>query len=484
MKIVQTFWSGGSSPTIKPYGWPTAEFNMMSWALSCCSLREHYDSVELYTDQRGYEILIKDLCLPYTQVHVIYDDNLCLPVHWAYAKIKTYSLQDEPFLHIDGDMYFPQPISEDILAAPLITQNREIGTGFYRSMMARVLRHPEIHLPHCIQDSLRCRNIASYNMGIFGGHDLTFIKAYCKQAFDFLNENKMNDASNTYAWEECNILFEQVLFAVQAELYNKEVATIGRPMRDEGYMSHEFCNLTDYDNKKFFHILGGHKGSQAVCYALERVLLTHYPEYFERIVRLFPLNHPRLTSPKEDTSKNISQNKKDGFEWFLREKRHFLNRITREKVLEQEKFNSLFFAFANKDKMQQKDYIVRRNPYIFIYDFNTEEKKLGPSHVAQHFTRKTSQEKLCSAIILPGIDKHRNKIIPVNELGKNVIAILRNTECTYGELRYQLWQCFPKKLQKQPKTLAKYILKEITYLAYNGIIYITQSNYKHTKEEL
>lgn len=113
MKIIQTFWSSGRNPLEHSFGWPHAEYNLMSWTLSCLSLREHFDQVELYTDKRGYEVLIEKLHLPYTQVHVIYDDNLCLPQHWAYAKIKTYSLQTEPFLHIDGDMYFPKPIPQE-----------------------------------------------------------------------------------------------------------------------------------------------------------------------------------------------------------------------------------------------------------------------------------------------------------------------------------------------------------------------------------
>ena len=112
MKIIQTFWSAGKSPLNHTYGWPHAEYNLMSWTLSCCSLREHYDDVELYTDQRGYDVLIGMLRLPYTKVHVVYNDNLCLPHHWAYAKIMTYSMQDTPFLHVDGDMYFPKSISE------------------------------------------------------------------------------------------------------------------------------------------------------------------------------------------------------------------------------------------------------------------------------------------------------------------------------------------------------------------------------------
>ena len=89
MRIIQTFWSGGRDPLQYGFGWRHAEHNLMSWALSCCSLREHYDQVELYTDQRGYDVLIEKLHFPYTAVHVVYDDHLCLPQHWAYAKIKS-----------------------------------------------------------------------------------------------------------------------------------------------------------------------------------------------------------------------------------------------------------------------------------------------------------------------------------------------------------------------------------------------------------
>lgn len=54
MKIIQTFWSSGRNPLEHSFGWPHAEYNLMSWTLSCLSLREHFDQVELYTDKRGY----------------------------------------------------------------------------------------------------------------------------------------------------------------------------------------------------------------------------------------------------------------------------------------------------------------------------------------------------------------------------------------------------------------------------------------------
>ncbi len=45
MRIVQTFWSGGKSLLQDGFGWLHPECNLMSWALSYLSLREHYDEL-------------------------------------------------------------------------------------------------------------------------------------------------------------------------------------------------------------------------------------------------------------------------------------------------------------------------------------------------------------------------------------------------------------------------------------------------------
>jgi hypothetical protein len=164
----------------------------MSWALSCLSLREHYDEVELYTDSAGYHILIEVLQLPYTKTHVIFDDFQCLPQHWALSKIKTYSLQTEPFLHIDGDIYLPRPLPKRNLNAPLVAQNREIGTIYYRHMMDHVLRMENLELPDYVMRGLKENSIASYNMGVFGGTDITFIHKYCEEVLRFIDTNRIN----------------------------------------------------------------------------------------------------------------------------------------------------------------------------------------------------------------------------------------------------------------------------------------------------
>ena len=47
MRIVQTFWTARADLTRSTFGWLHPEYNLMSWALSYLSLREHYDEVAL-----------------------------------------------------------------------------------------------------------------------------------------------------------------------------------------------------------------------------------------------------------------------------------------------------------------------------------------------------------------------------------------------------------------------------------------------------
>ena len=88
----------------------------MSWALSCLQLNKFYNNVELITDSRGKELLIDKLKLPYKNVRIELD-NLnfdCSPQLWVTNKIYSYTLHNEPFLNVDGDVYIFQPFPDDL----------------------------------------------------------------------------------------------------------------------------------------------------------------------------------------------------------------------------------------------------------------------------------------------------------------------------------------------------------------------------------
>ena len=135
MKIIQSFWSQNQiNPLESNYGWLSETHNWLSWILSANQLSKFY-KVELYTDQKGYEILIEKLKLPYHKVHIVLDElNHYDKSLWAIPKIKTYSLQNEPFLHIDGDVFIWKEFSKELMNGNLITQNLEATTEYYEEM--------------------------------------------------------------------------------------------------------------------------------------------------------------------------------------------------------------------------------------------------------------------------------------------------------------------------------------------------------------
>lgn len=287
MRVVQTFWSGRKNPLENGYGWLSPEFNIMSWALSCICLKRNYDEVILYTDSAGYAIFHDMLELPYTRFEVLYDNIKCKPEHWAYSKMLTYSLQEKPFIHVDGDVFLHNRLSPLIESSGLIAQNMETGTSYYKNMMNPIMMNiaavPDILHKEIIKDS-----IPSYNAGIIGGNDIVFFKEYCQTAFEFIEKNKLNDLENEYVNVNLNILFEQILFYALATKHNKKVATvINHPIIDNGYMYDEFCNFHAFDRLPLMHIIGGHKKNPEICRMLRVILSERYPEIFERIQQLF-----------------------------------------------------------------------------------------------------------------------------------------------------------------------------------------------------
>ena len=474
MQIVQTFWSGGGNPLIKSFGWPHAEYNLMSWALSCCSLREHYDEVALYTDKQGYEVLIEKLNLPYTEVHVVYDDNLCLPQHWAYAKIKTYSLQTKPFLHVDGDVYVPKPISQSILKAPLIAQNREIGTIYYEEMFNKIKNCKEMRFPSRVLQGMERGIVSSYNMGFFGGNDLSYIRDFCEEAFVFMTENDLNNPQRPQSKLNINILMEQVLFATKCDIDNRTVATIHtNAVEDKGYSLKEFCNICRFEEQDFFHILGGHKNDPYMYEKLEKVLLTKYPYYYFKIFSLYTNQHDRLSTPVKCCNRLTIEHCIATYEDFLITCTERWSNLPFKEISNTEETiasGRCFFLFTNK--AEQKNWQIELNPHLEKFCIPHSWPKIASRIIKD----RIMQYRLCSApqvtnliVVVPTIYKSGIKEAILSDLGQNIISILENESTTFGSLYSRLSKSFDTSIRKKAQEM---IETELEYMLYNNIIII------------
>lgn len=288
MKIVQTFWSkpahGNSLMNISA-GWLSPEYHWMSWALSCLQAKKFYNDVELVTDERGKEILVDRLQLSYTSVTTGLEQSLDeYPVElWSLAKIFAYSIQQEPFIHLDGDVFIWKPFSDAFCSSALLAQNLEVDIPYYRSVLTAISKRLKY-----VPEPFLCKNdeqpVYASNTGIFGGHDLHFIKEYCRQAFEFV-DNNLGEINNFPSDKRplFNFVFEQyLLFYLAANQHQHINYFITEPVTDPSYRN--YARLLDIPHVPLIHPVGAYKGRPFTCTQLARRLRKEYPDYYYRIL--------------------------------------------------------------------------------------------------------------------------------------------------------------------------------------------------------
>jgi len=286
MKIVHSLWT---KPMFKKQdrndfdrfdgGWTDKKYNYMSWALSCLQFGKFYDQIELYTDNYGKEILIDRLQLPYTKVHVVLDKlNHYHPDLWTIGKIYTYSIQNEPFLHVDADAYIWERFCPELENSNLVAQNEEIGFSHYRKSLEEVMGIFN-YKPVCICRQNYQTQPSGVNAGIFGGSDIDFIKDYTKVAFELIDKNiidleKVNIGQFT-------VFCEQHLFYNMAMERKKLIYYLTHGINEDYDGLAEFSGVSK--KTKFIHVVGKFKKYAQTGENIARRLLLDYPEYYFRI---------------------------------------------------------------------------------------------------------------------------------------------------------------------------------------------------------
>jgi hypothetical protein len=314
MRIVQSFWSSNRDLTKNRFGWLSPQFHLMAWTLSCLKLKEYYDDIHLYTDSNTKAILIDYLKLPYKMVHTDYDHiNHYRDSLYALPKIMTYAAQDEPFIHVDGDIFIWDKFSHSLENAGLVAQNFEIGTWFTASIIKGIKDHI-VYSPDYLQSELTKEKPSAYNAGIIGGSDLAFLKEYANKALEIVDKNcdsiYKNETPGNF-----NVIFEQTLFHALSARENKTVSRFyPGTYEDHGYTIGEFCDFTEVPYRlKYLHLIGAHKRNPYVCDLMGRTLFKEYPEYFYKIIALFNEEHIHYNKKIKDFlshpfTDNISEN--------------------------------------------------------------------------------------------------------------------------------------------------------------------------------
>lgn len=294
MKFIQTFYLSDSQNALTDtFGWISPEYNLMGWTLSCLQLKKYYSDVHLYTTDIGAETLVNKLKLPYDHIHTIH--NNFTPPHpllWALAKIFTYSVQSDSFLHVDGDVFIFNPFPEHLINQQLIAQNEEIATDYYISTQKELIRN-FTYFPKVVEmDFSQSHPIHAVNAGILGGSDIEFYKEYTALAFEYVNKNLKS--LNLIDANKFNIFFEQHLFYCLATCKRKQIAYLLKDV----FQDNKFSDMGNFwevpIGKSYLHLLGEYKRNDFICVQMAGILRQYYPEYYYRIISLFKKNNLSL----------------------------------------------------------------------------------------------------------------------------------------------------------------------------------------------
>lgn len=203
--------------------------------LSILSAKKSFGNIHLYTNEEGKKHFEK-FNFPYDSVSTELENLDIGPGGFAMGKLKTYSLQETPFIHIDHDTF--------LFESKYLPASYRFYFGF-----------PDLQTPFTMNTWLSAEKAyfktfnefkdlfddSFYletnfdiipNASIFGGHDVDTIKKVCNVILEIYLDNKERFDKNHYS----SCLLEQFLFFPMAELLFDDIQCNKRWIDDNSYI--------------------------------------------------------------------------------------------------------------------------------------------------------------------------------------------------------------------------------------------------------
>jgi hypothetical protein len=250
-------------------GFYNDHYFIVSFKLAIHCAKQSFDCVELYTDEAGYNLLIKDNQLEFDKVHIILDDLNDIPTDlWMAGKLYAYSLQTEPFIHLDYDLFLLKPISKTFLEMPILVQCEEsLSVAHAYKWGIDWIRSNNINLPveFDFSKNIPYKDQKAYNLGLVGGQAYWAVAEFGRKTLNLIRDNLDTIKSMTSSMQNgINITYEQYFFSQFMGYHRIPVIS---------YMP-DSLSWVDFNNDTFVHIASTLKGKQSLCMKMEEVYLS------------------------------------------------------------------------------------------------------------------------------------------------------------------------------------------------------------------
>lgn len=292
MRAIWSFWS---APFFRHHhrAWSSPRHHLFAWVLSVETARRHCAPLALYTDDAGARLLVDDLGLAFDELHTSLNalDGVN-PEWWALGKLHAYGAQDEPFVHVDNDVFLWEPLPDHLQRAPLLAQNPEpfiVGESYYRPELfdAGLTRRGTWLPPEWRWARRRGGMQRAECCGIFGGTRTDFIRHYTTRAIDLVM-HPGNAAALAQLDDKIghNILFEQYLLGACIDYHRARQESPFADI-DIAYLFESIDEAFDEEaaaRAGYTHLIADAKRNPELADRLEARVKRDYPSQYARVL--------------------------------------------------------------------------------------------------------------------------------------------------------------------------------------------------------
>jgi len=283
MRAVWSFWS-------EPYRavaartWGSDANHLLAWALSFERARLHYPDTALVTDDAGARLLVDGLGLEFGNVSLGLNGLRDVdPQWWTAGKLVAVAEQDEPFCHLDADVFLWSGLPERLVAAPVFAQNPESfgpGCDWYRpqAFEAAISGASGGWLPPAWRWPAAARTPPRGECcGVVGGTDLALLSGWAERGLRVLRHEPNRPALAAVPERyKLVITLEQYLLAACVEHLSAPIA----------YLFEDWADATTPGRAAalgFTHLISDAKRGFGVRRRLAPRLHADHPERYERL---------------------------------------------------------------------------------------------------------------------------------------------------------------------------------------------------------
>ncbi|MBK5124371.1 hypothetical protein IQ288_31540 [Burkholderia sp. R-69980] len=289
MRAVWSFWSRPFDDYYKR-AWLSEYHHLLAWVISVNFARQHYPDTMLVTDIAGKRLLVDELGLPFkvvsTELERLRDVDLRW---WTMGKLVAYSLQTEPFVHVDADVFLWKRLPLWLEETPVIVQHPEHFSKrdacYQLEAVEASMRETGGIIPEeWSWTHARGPHQRAENCGICGGADLSFLNYYANLAMlvALRPENQAGWRRLRDTW--MNMVVEQNLLTACIEYHRHHQDSPFRGVRHD-YLFDTAAHAFDpalATRAGFTHLISNAKRNPAVAQRIEARVRRDFPGYIAR----------------------------------------------------------------------------------------------------------------------------------------------------------------------------------------------------------